>query len=181
MPKQRITKEMVFNEGYRLAIEEGMDQVQVKIIAKNLNCSVQPVYSYFKNMEDLKNEILKAAFKEFMRQVSASIGQGDYLPALFHSFIITAQKEPNLFSYFKQGVCQNLKSFHELFNDKAVIKIADSLQIPEFQARTLLNNLMIYVIGLTSVMLAENIDSQEAIAQLAVAYEAFYAQAVREK
>ena len=54
MPKQRITKEMVVNAAFELARAGGMEQVLVKTIAERLGCSVQPIYSYCNNMEELR-------------------------------------------------------------------------------------------------------------------------------
>ena len=57
MPKQRITKDMVVEAAFELAREGGMEQVLVKNIAEKLGCSVQPIYSYCSNMEELKKEV----------------------------------------------------------------------------------------------------------------------------
>ena len=61
MPKQKITKEMVVDAAFELAREGGMERVQVKPIAARLGCSVQPIYSYCRNMEGLPGRIRKGA------------------------------------------------------------------------------------------------------------------------
>lgn len=55
MPKQKITKEIVVNTAFEIARNSGMEQVLVKNIADKIGCSVQPIYSYCKNMEGLLN------------------------------------------------------------------------------------------------------------------------------
>ena len=57
MPKQRITKEMVVNAAFEIARDGGMEQVMVKNIAEKIGCSVQPIYSYCKNMEGLRQDV----------------------------------------------------------------------------------------------------------------------------
>ena len=57
MPKQRITKEMVVNAAFEIARDGGMEQVMVKNIADKIGCSVQPIYSYCKNMDGLRMEV----------------------------------------------------------------------------------------------------------------------------
>ena len=57
MPKQRITKEMVVNAAFEIARSDGMEQVMVKNIAEKIGCSVQPIYSYCKNMEGLRRDV----------------------------------------------------------------------------------------------------------------------------
>lgn len=69
MPKQRITKEMVVNAAFELARYGGMEQVMVKTIAEKIGCSVQPIYSYCKNMEELRQDVaiqVKCFIKEYL-------------------------------------------------------------------------------------------------------------------
>ena len=70
MPKQRITKEMVVEAAFEIAREQGMEQVVVKSIAARLNCSVQPIYSYCKNMDGLKQDVA-ARTEDFIREFIA--------------------------------------------------------------------------------------------------------------
>ena len=67
MPKQRITKEMVENAAFEIARSSGIEQVMVKTIAKKVGCSVQPIYSYCKNMEGLRKAVREKA-RAFIRQ-----------------------------------------------------------------------------------------------------------------
>ena len=59
MPKQRITKEMVVDTAFEIARNSGMEQVMVKNIADKIGCSVQPIYSYCKNMDGLKQDVIE--------------------------------------------------------------------------------------------------------------------------
>ena len=59
MPKQRITKEIVVNAAFEIARNSGMEQVMVKNIADKIGCSVQPIYSYCKNMDGLRQDVVK--------------------------------------------------------------------------------------------------------------------------
>ena len=61
MPKQRITKEMVVNTAFEIARSQGMEQVLVKNIADKMGCSVQPIYSYCRNMAGLRQDVARKA------------------------------------------------------------------------------------------------------------------------
>lgn len=61
MPKQRITKEMVVDAAFEIARKDGIEKATVKTIAEKLGCSVQPIYSYCKNMDGLKNDVAEKA------------------------------------------------------------------------------------------------------------------------
>ena len=70
MPKQRITKEMVVEAAFEIARNDGTEQVLVKNIAEKIGCSVQPIYSYCRNMDGLKADVTGRAL-EFVREFAA--------------------------------------------------------------------------------------------------------------
>ena len=61
MPKQRITKDMVVEAAFKIARQSGIEKVLVKSIADELGCSVQPIYSYCRNMDGLREEVSNKA------------------------------------------------------------------------------------------------------------------------
>ena len=77
MPKQRITKEMVVNAAYEIARNSGMEQVMVKNIADKIGCSVQPIYSYCKNMEGLRQDVIGQVRHFIQEYVAAHIDEKD--------------------------------------------------------------------------------------------------------
>ena len=66
-PKPKFGKAEIINAGLTIAKNEGLDQVTARSIAKTLGSSVCPVFSYFDNMEHLKNEIVVAAKAEYKK------------------------------------------------------------------------------------------------------------------
>lgn len=178
MPKQKLSRQDILDEGYRLAIEEGLDQVQVKIIAKNLNCSVQPVYSYFRNIDDLKHEVIRRAFKTFMNLVMENVRlDEDFVLQMGHALLTRAYENPRLYGYFQQGLTDSLDTFWNLFDEKTIQLVADQKQVDPFKARNFLNHFLIYTIGLVNLVMTDNMDEEEALSQLAMAVDAFDVQA----
>ncbi len=60
-PKISITKEQILKAAFELVQEEGMNDLSARHIAKRLDCSTAPVYSTFKNMAELEEEVMKKA------------------------------------------------------------------------------------------------------------------------
>ena len=79
MPKQRITKEIVVSAAFEIARTCGMEQVMVKTIAEKIGCSVQPIYSYCKNMDSLRQEVAAKA-RSFVREYAAKHTDGKASP-----------------------------------------------------------------------------------------------------
>ena len=61
-PKQTITPDRILSAGLTLARKSGIDALSARAVAKQLNCSTQPIYSCFSTMKDLQDAVLKEAF-----------------------------------------------------------------------------------------------------------------------
>lgn len=55
-PKQKITKEILLEHAFAIAEEGGIQSVTSRSVAKRAGCSIQPVFSHFETMEDLRKE-----------------------------------------------------------------------------------------------------------------------------
>ena len=53
MAKLKITREAILKGAAEVVRKEGEQGLNARRIAKELRCSTQPVYSQFRNMEDL--------------------------------------------------------------------------------------------------------------------------------
>jgi len=55
--KCAYTKEMILEAAIKLFKKEGSDAVTAKNIAKELGCSVAPIYSVYMSLDDLKRDL----------------------------------------------------------------------------------------------------------------------------
>ena len=55
--KCAYTKEMILEAAIKLFKKEGSDAITAKNIAKELNCSVAPIYSVYMTLDDLKKDL----------------------------------------------------------------------------------------------------------------------------
>jgi AcrR family transcriptional regulator len=93
--KKQISKEMILSASMELLMQDGMDAVNVKRIAKKLNCSTQPIYLSFENMDALRSELSAKVIEKFVSDMNK-----DGTPDLFGMYYIRfAKKEKNLFRY----------------------------------------------------------------------------------
>lgn len=182
MPKQRITKEMIVEAAYGLAREGGMEQVTVKSIAARLACSVQPIYSYCRNMEGLRQEIVKR-IRDFVRDYVAShADKTDLFHSTGQAYLQIAREEPHLFRIFVLHQREGISSLTQLYQSEANLQmefwIARELAVTKEQARQLHLNMLIYTIGLGTVfsVTRPGISIDEIFAQQDIAYEAFLEQ-----
>lgn len=188
MPKQRITKDMVVEAAFELAREGGMEQVLVKNIANRLGCSVQPIYTYCSNMEELKQDVQKRTALFFKEYVAAHMEKEDYFHSVGKAYLHLAKEEPYLFElYFfrKRSDCTAI-SLQELYEQECSQEIAEYLveqySISMEAAKKLHLNMVIYNTGISSMLIASNfrLSLEELDRQLVEVYQIFLDQAQRE-
>lgn len=179
MPKQRITKEMVVNAAFEIARNSGMERVLVKNIADRIGCSVQPIYSYCKNMEGLRQDVTDQAGRFIQEYIAAHTDRADLFRSTGKAYIQLAKEEPNLFKIFILRQRDNISSLSELYQSEAGSQVAEfiagQLQISVQQARQLHLHMLIYTIGLGTIfsVTTPGIPADEIFAQQDTAYEAF--------
>lgn len=68
-PVKRIKRSDIINSVLNILMTEEIDSINARRIAKELNCSVQPIFYNFKNMDELKSEVINEIYniyKEYM-------------------------------------------------------------------------------------------------------------------
>ena len=185
MPKQRITKEMVVKAAFEIARNSGMEQVMVKNIADKIGCSVQPIYSYCKNMDGLKQAVIEQVNLFIQEYVTTHIDKEDMFRSTGRAYIQLAQEEPRLFRIFILHQRKGISSLNDLYqsetNPHTAEFISDTLNIDLEQARKLHLNMLIYTIGIGTIfsVTTPGISTNEIYAQQEIAYDAFLKQALR--
>jgi len=184
VPKQRITKELVVNTAFEIARRDGMEQVMVKNIADKIGCSVQPIYSYCKNMEGLRQDVVNRVSSFIQEYVVAHIDKSDLFRSTGRAYIQLAKEEPYLFKIFILHKRGEIYSLDDLYKKEAAPHtaefIAEQLHISISQAKQLHLNMLIYTIGIGTIfsVTTPGISTDEIYAQQEVAYEAFLKQAL---
>lgn len=187
MPKQRITKEMVVNAAFEIARTGGMEQVMVKSIADRIGCSVQPIYSYCKNMEGLRQDVTRQVNCFIREYIGAHIDKNDLFRSMGRAYIQLAKEEPHLYGIFILHQRDGISSLEDLYQSETDSRtaefIAKALDISIPQAKQLHMNMLIYTIGIGTVfsVTTPGISADEIYEQQEIAYEAFLHQALQNK
>lgn len=96
-PKAKITKEDIINTSI-IMIKNG-EELNARGIAARLECSTQPVFSNFENMDELKNAVLKKCEEIYMQFTENEIKKNDYpiYKIMGMAYIEFAKREKELF------------------------------------------------------------------------------------
>lgn len=178
-PKQRITREMILETSFSMFCREGMEAVNARSVAKALNCSTQPIFSYYSGMEDLKNALEERAKTAFEAELSAAAASEKPLTACCQAYFRFAMKEPNLFRQLclnKQKPQQNgVLPIGQALYDQIGAKIAEQPGMDAERAKQLCFDLWVYAHGLSALQAMDLLDLQPEKAEALIdsAYDRF--------
>jgi len=130
MPKQMtFTREIVLNTTYELVRKEGINGINARKIAKQLNSSVHPIFRHFKDMEQLKKEVYKKIYDKYKEYMLSGINEEKAYKKMGLSYIKFAKDYPEFFKImFMQQTKHNAENF--VMNDSMgdnVIKVGQKL------------------------------------------------------
>lgn len=148
---KKITKQMIIDAGFEIFRKEGFEAVTARAIAKKINCSTQPIYLEYKNMTDLKNELIEKVvsvqadmFKKLREEISGDMTFRIYGTALLKF----AQEEPFLYRQIYLIDGNFGKKVDALREDKLLEIIAGECGYSEKKSLDFKNFMQVYLHGL---------------------------------
>ena len=96
-PSKKFQRDHIISATYEIVKSEGLQAINARRIAKELNSSVQPIYLNFSTMEELKNAVIEKishTYVEYMWQGAA--GEKPY-QGMGMAYIQFARDYPNFF------------------------------------------------------------------------------------
>lgn len=100
MPRSAyFSKEEIIGKALEIVREKGEEALSARSLSKALNCSISPIFTVFKNMEEV-SEYTRNAAKRLFSDIVSDVNE--FEPALKEfglRLIRFAREEPNLFHY----------------------------------------------------------------------------------
>lgn len=157
--KKQITREKILKAAMKLLKERGYDAVNIKELAKELKCSTQPVYLSFTGMDELRQELIPLAIKEFEDAMknNAEDGKKGIVRLYDIEYIRFAKNEPKLFNFLfmRDNAFEEIKKKLLPIIDQSVKELMDTYNITHDEADYLHDHLWMHAHGIAS-MIASN-------------------------
>ena len=98
-PKCRFTREEIIQAALDLTAEKGVGALTARGLAQRLGSSAKPIFGLFANMEEVQQEVVKAANLRYQENLRQDMSAGRYPPykASGMAYIRFSQEEPELF------------------------------------------------------------------------------------
>ena len=155
-PKAKFTKEQILKSALEIVRESGIDALSARSLGAVLGCSPQPIFSYFENMEDVKNEVISAVKSIYSEYIKEGLKQSPAFKGAGMKYIEFAKDEPKLFELlFMSDVNKSdIPNFLPAKDDNSPFilqAIEDDYNLPEEKARTLYNHMAVYANGIAAL------------------------------
>ena len=161
-PKSKIQKEMIIQAAFRLIHEDGMYALNARALAKKLNCSTQPIYSHYQNMDSLKIDVkskIDAYYHDFMMTF---IDQDHHLFTESLGYIEFARQEPQLFEALFLSHLTGKRTINEVllssWNQKTLEDTQKEFNIDLKHAQDLYRDVRFYSHGIATQLFSKTIE-----------------------
>lgn len=125
---KKINKEDIIKAGVEIVRKEGITNLNARKIASFLNCSTQPIYYLYSNMEELKDDVLKEISKIFDNAMLKNNYCHPVYKDIGKNYIRFAKDEPILFKLlFNSSINEKALCFIDLTgSSKQIFKTIES-------------------------------------------------------
>ena len=163
-PKCKFTREQIIQAALDMAKSEGTTAITARSLGAKLGSSSKPIFSVFENMEEVQEEVKKAAKALYAEYIQVGLHQELAFKGVGTQYILFAMKEPKLFQLLfmseqpqKPSVAGILPIIDESY-EQILLSVQDGYGLAKKDAENLYRHLWIYTHGI-AVLCATNMCS----------------------
>lgn len=162
-PKQKTDRKKIIETAFSIVRKMGIEHLNARAIAERLEISTQPIFSNFKNMEELKDEVRTLASKVYFDRLKREVEEGKYPPlkARGMGYVKFAMEDGNLFKFLFMNKRREGKAFptDDITEEMRLIESSLSLRVDESKRIHAL--LWFSVHGIASLIVTESLSLTE--------------------
>lgn len=164
-PKFKFSRIQVISAALEIVQNEGMGGLTARALASRLGSSAKPIFGLFKNMEEVQQEVIKAANTIYQSYLSNDISAGKYPPykASGMAYVRFAREKRELFKllFMCDRSSENIEEDRE-----SILPLLDMIQknlgIGEDEAYLFHLEMWIYVHGIATMIATSYLDWDDA-------------------
>ena len=161
-PKPIVNKQDIIKIAIQLVRENGMSSINARSVANALNCSTKPLFRIYKNMEELKSDIiveLNAYYNSFM---DSRMTKNNRLLSQGLAYIEFARSEKMIFNTLFMNMTMAGSSLqdviHAEWNRESIENVKTITGLPMDKAEMLFINIWLYSHGIATQIVSNGIN-----------------------
>ena len=96
-PKVKFQREEIVNAALNVVRNKGIDAVTAREVAKELQVSVGPIFTWFETMDQLKTEVYELAKGRYRSYIERGLAESIPFLSVWQQYIRFAKEEPELY------------------------------------------------------------------------------------
>ena len=154
MPRKvQYSREMIIDAAIEMVRAKGADSINARDLGEWLGCSSRPLFTAFRNMEELIDTVRQEVSQRFLQRVRAARDANSPIPAakrMGMCIVQFAQNEPNLYKFI-HWTGEQMLDVNELSQIMATQYQTD-YQLSDDDALAFFDHMMIFNMGLCSLI-----------------------------
>lgn len=154
-PKCKFTREEIIHTALDMTRSDGISSITARAVSAQLNSSSKVIFSLFQNMEDLQQEVIKAADQLYQSYIKNDMASGQYPPykASGMAYIRFAKEEKELFKLLFMRNRSGEQITESMDEIKPLIRIIqENIGLSEEEAYLFHLEMWIYVHGIATMI-----------------------------
>ncbi|MBR3227027.1 MAG: TetR/AcrR family transcriptional regulator [Erysipelotrichaceae bacterium] len=127
-PKTKVTRDDIIDAAFELIRRYGVEALNVRALAKRLDCSTQPVMYHFATMDDLKETVYEHADLFHTQYLLNARGQKEALLEIGLNYIRFSLEEPHLFRFLFQSGQTKENDLLEMINSEELLPVLSAMK-----------------------------------------------------
>ena len=164
MPKKpKFTREALLIEACAVAEEQGIDEVSSRSLAKRLNCSIQPIYTHFPTMAELRQETFRYACRQFSKELLSCRPDQDPFSWIWNRVVDLARNRSNLFKLIFLSEGYTSRSLPEamqeiLSSQKLTARVMELYDLTEEGCQDVIIRSNLFLLGIGTMICSRHLD-----------------------
>lgn len=156
-PKAKFTKEEIIEAALHIVKTDGYESLTSRALGTYLGSSARPIFTVFKNMEEVQQAMIKAAKTLYKEYVNKGLTAEHPFKGVGTQYILFSVNEPKLFQLLfmtEQRQIPDLSGVLPIIDESyenILLSIQKDYEISELSAKKLYHHLWIYTHGIASL------------------------------
>lgn len=152
-PKPKFTKDEIVETALQVVSQKGRDGLTARELGAALGTSARPIFTVFKSMEELQEEVREAAMRRFEQFVECVPSKIPLFKQIGMKMVLFGVQEPKLYQLLFMEENRNYEDFDDVFGklgetaNVCVESIKKDYGLKTEQAKQLFEHVWIYTFG----------------------------------